>query len=337
MLLDRLNRPLEDLRISVTDRCNFRCTYCMPLDEYEWLKVARILTFEEIARLARIFAGLGVKKLRLTGGEPLVRKALPELVSQLAAIDGISDLAMTTNASRLTELAEPLASAGLQRLTVSLDTLRPERFRVITQRGELQPVLDGLFAARDAGMRPIKINAVIERDVNEDEIAELAAFGREHELEMRFIEYMDVGNSNQWRTERLVPKAEILERVAEEFPFQPSTGPRGSRPADHFDYADGEGGFGVIASVTAPFCGDCSRARLTADGQLVTCLFSGSGFDLKPLLRGGSSDREIAAAIESVWNGRTDRYSETRLVALQSTAGYEPRAARKLEMIRLGG
>lgn len=337
MPLDLLNRPLEDLRISITDRCNFRCTYCMPLDEYEWLKVARILSFEEIARLARIFAALGVRKIRLTGGEPLVRKDLTTLVAQLASVEGLRDLAMTTNASRLTELAKPLAAAGLKRLTVSLDTLDPERFRAITQRGELEPVLSGLFAARDAGLTPIKINAVVERDVNEDEIPALAAFGREHGFDVRFIEYMDVGNANQWRTERLVPKAEILERVGSAFPFRPSPGPRGSRPADHYDYADGQGSFGVIASVTDPFCGDCSRARLTADGQLVTCLFSGAGFDLKPLLRGGAPDAEIAAAIEDVWTSRSDRYSETRLVALRSASGYEPRAARKLEMIRLGG
>ena len=336
-MFDRLNRPLEDLRISVTDRCNFRCTYCMPLDEYEWIKVARILSFEEIARLARIFAGLGVRKVRLTGGEPLVRKDLPTLVGQIAAVKGIEDLAMTTNASRLVELAGPLAAAGLNRITVSLDTLRPERFRAITQRGELEPVLDGLFAARDAGLLPIKINAVVERDVNEDEVVDLAAFGREHGFETRFIEYMDVGNANQWRTERLVPKSEILERIQAVFPFRPAGDLRGSRPADRYEYLDGRGGFGVIASVTDPFCGDCSRARLTAEGQLVTCLFSGDGFDLKPLLRGGADDAEIAAAIEGVWTRRSDRYSETRLVALHSAAGYQPGAARKLEMIRLGG
>jgi len=309
----------------------------MPLDEYEWLKVARILSFEEIARLARIFCGLGVRKIRLTGGEPLVRKDLTTLVSLLAGVEGVQDLAMTTNASRLSGMAESLASAGLRRLTVSLDTLRPERFRAITQRGELQPVLDGLFAARDAGLTPIKINAVIERDVNEDEIPALARFGREQGFDVRFIEYMDVGNANQWRTEKLVPKAEILERVASAFSFQPSTAPRGSRPADHFDYLDGQGSFGVIASVTDPFCGDCSRARLTADGELVTCLFSHSGFDLKPLLRGGATDERIAQAVEDVWTRRSDRYSETRLVALQSASGYEPGASRKLEMIRLGG
>ena len=337
MPFDRLNRPLEDLRVSVTDRCNFRCTYCMPLDEYEWLKVARILSFEEIGRLARIFAGLGVRKIRLTGGEPLVRKELPKLVAQLAAIEGVADLAMTTNASRLTELARPLADAGLRRLTVSLDTLRPDRFRAITQRGDLEPVLAGLFAARNAGLRPIKINAVIERGVNEDEVVDLAAFGREHGFEVRFIEYMDVGNANQWRTERLVPKAEILERLSAALPFRPSADARGSRPADHYDYLDGGGSFGVIASVTDPFCGDCSRARLTADGQLVTCLFSGAGFDLKPLLRGGASDDEITHAISDVWTRRSDRYSETRLVALHSVTGYQPGASRKLEMIRLGG
>jgi cyclic pyranopterin phosphate synthase len=266
-----------------------------------------------------------------------VRKDLATLVSLLANVEGVRDLAMTTNASRLAGMAGPLAAAGLRRLTVSLDTLRPERFRAITQRGELEPALDGLFAARDAGLTPIKINVVVERDVNEDEIPDLAAFGRKHGFDVRFIEYMDVGNANQWRTEKLVPKAEILERVASAFAFQPSTAPRGSRPADHYDYLDGRGSFGVIASVTDPFCGDCSRARLTADGELVTCLFSHSGFDLKPLLRGGATDEQIAQAIEDVWTRRSDRYSETRLVALQSASGYEPGASRKLEMIRLGG
>lgn len=337
MLLDRFSRPLEDLRISVTDRCNFRCSYCMPLDEYPWIDRAEILTFEEIERVARAFASLGVTKLRLTGGEPLVRKELTRLMGMLSAIPGIEDLAMTTNASRLVEMAQPLRDAGLRRITVSLDTLRPDRFRAITQRGDLQPVLDGLFAARDAGFERIKINVVIERGVNDDEIADLARFGRDEGFEMRFIEFMDVGNVNQWRSEKLVPKVEIVEAVSKAFPLQASPEPRGSAPAATYEYADGRGRFGVIASVTEPFCGACTRARLTADGRLVTCLFSSDGEDLRALVREGSDDGVLVERIREVWTRRVDRYSEQRLTALESPAGYDPESNRKLEMIRLGG
>jgi len=337
VLLDRFSRPLEDLRISVTDRCNFRCTYCMPLDEYPWIDRAEILTFEEIERVARAFASLGVTKIRLTGGEPLVRKDLPRLMAMLSAIPGIEDLAMTTNASRLVEMAQPLRDAGLRRITVSLDTLQPERFRAITQRGDLQPVLDGLFAARDAGFERTKINAVIERGVNDDEIGDLARFGRDEGFEMRFIEFMDVGNVNQWRSEKLVPKAQIVEAVSKAFPLKPSPEPRGSAPAATYDYADGRGRFGVIASVTEPFCGACTRARLTADGRLVTCLFSSDGEDLRALVREGDDDRVLVEHIREVWTRRVDRYSEQRLTALESPAGYDPESNRKLEMIRLGG
>ena len=337
VLRDRLNRPLEDLRISVTDRCNFRCTYCMPLDEYPWIERAQILTFEEIERTARIFAELGVRKIRLTGGEPLVRKDLARLVKMLAEIPGIDDLAMTTNASRLTELAQPLRDAGLRRVTVSLDTLRPDRFKAITKRGDLEPVLSGLEAARDAGLGSIKINAVIERAVNEDEVVDLARFGRENGFELRFIEFMDVGNVNHWRSEKLVPKADIVAAVSSAFPVRPSGGTRGSAPAARYEYLDGKGSFGVIASVTEPFCGACSRARLTADGRLVTCLFSEAGVDLRTLLREGCDDSVLSARIAEVWQGREDRYSEQRLTALESPAGYDPASNRKLEMIRLGG
>ena len=331
-----MNRPLEDLRISVTDRCNFRCTYCMPLDEYPWISREQILTFEEISRTARIFAGLGVKKLRITGGEPLVRKGLPELVAQLAAIRGIEDIALTTNASRLVELAQPLKNAGLKRMTVSIDSLQPERFRRITQRADLQPVLDGIEAARQAGFGPLKFNAVIERGVNEDEILDLAEFARTHGDEMRFIEYMDVGNANAWTSEKLVSRREILDVLRSRYELTEREG-RGSRPSEDFAFADGPGGVGVIASVTEPFCGACSRIRLTADGQAVTCLFSDVGADLKGRLRSGDSDEQLSEFVAGIWQRRADRYSETRLIQMNSPSGYTPQNRRKIEMISLGG
>jgi len=337
VLLDRFSRPLADLRISVTDRCNFRCTYCMPLDEYPWIERSEILSFEEIERVARSFAEHGVHKIRLTGGEPLVRKDLARLVGMLAAIPGVDDLAMTTNASRLTEMAKPLRDAGLRRITVSLDTLRPDRFRAITKRGDLEPVLAGLFAAKKAGLGPVKINAVIERNVNDDEIVELAQFGRQNGFQLRFIEFMDVGNVNRWRSEKLVAKADIVAAVASAFPLQASAAERGSTPAATYEYLDGQGSFGVIASVTEPFCGACSRARLTADGRLVTCLFSDAGEDLRPLLRPAPDDDRLSRRIAEVWGAREDRYSEQRLTALESPDGYDPASNRKLEMIRLGG
>ena len=335
-VLDQYQRPLRDLRISVTDRCNFRCTYCMPLDEYEWIHKSQVLTFEEITRLAGIFADLGVAKIRLTGGEPLLRKDLPRLVEALAGIDPITDVCMTTNASRLVEMAKPLADAGLGRVTVSLDSLRPERFRAITQRAELQPVLAGLEAAKAAGLGPIKLNAVIERGVNDDEMIDLLEFARGHELELRYIEFMDVGNANQWHSSKLVSKAEILRTIAAVHDIAPVAEPRGSAPSTDYQVSGG-GRFGVIASVTEPFCGDCSRARLTADGKFVTCLFAGDGRDLKTPIRDGAADAELRSMIESVWLGRTDRYSEQRLVELRSARGYQPQRQQKIEMISLGG
>ena len=336
MLLDRHGRKLEDLRISVTDRCNFRCTYCMPLAEYEWLHRSKILTFEEITRTARLFAALGVTKIRLTGGEPLLRQDLPDLIAQLRAIGGIRDLALTTNAARLAKLARPLKEAGLDRVTVSIDSLKPERFREMTQRGDLGPVLEGLAAARDVGLGPIKLNAVIERGVNDDEILDLVDFARENGYEVRFIEYMDVGNANQWRSAKLVSKREILDVIAAKHPFESAKQERGSAPSADYAFADGRGRVGVIASVTEPFCGDCTRMRLTADGRLVTCLFSSRGHDLKAMLRDGASDAAITERVHGIWTARTDRYSEQRLVALQ-TASYDPAARKKIEMISLGG
>lgn len=308
----------------------------MPLDEYPWINRAEILTFEEIARTARVFAGLGVKKIRITGGEPLVRKGLPELVAQLAAINGIEDIALTTNASKLVELAQPLKEAGLKRVTISIDTLRPARFRQITQRAELQPVLDGIQAAQRAGFGPIKLNAVIERGVNDDEILDLTEFAREGGFEMRFIEYMDVGNANAWTSDKLVSRKEILNVLSSRYVLAEKAD-RGSKPSQDYAFADGRGGVGVIASVTEPFCGSCSRARLTADGQLVTCLFSEVGADIKGKLRSEATDEELAAFVSGIWSKRTDRYSETRLSAMNSPSGYVPQKHKKIEMISLGG
>jgi cyclic pyranopterin phosphate synthase len=334
---DRHDRRLKDLRISVTDRCNFRCTYCMPDDEYLWFARREILSFEEISRLARLFVALGVDKIRLTGGEPLIRRDLDTLIRQLAAIDGLQDLCLTTNGSLLAEKAEGLMAAGLKRLNVSLDTLDPQKFARIRRRGDLGSVLDGLFAARAAGFRSIKLNAVIERGVNEDDILPLVEFAREHGFTMRFIEYMDVGNANRWLSEKMVPKREILETIHARHPLREAGRQEASAPAVDYKFEDGLGTVGFIASVTEPFCGGCTRARLTADGKLVTCLFAESGHDLKGLLRSDASDAEITRVISGVWGRRDDRYSDERLEAMRSPAGYEAKERRKLEMITLGG
>ena len=337
MLHDLLARPVKDLRISVTDRCNFRCSYCMPLDEYAWIAKSQILTYEEITRLARLFIGLGVEKLRLTGGEPLVRKDIETLVRELAGLNGLQDLSLTTNGALLGEKAAALRSAGLERLNVSLDTLDPEKFRRITKRGDLAPVLEGLFAAKKAGFDPIKLNAVIERGVNDDEILDLVEFARKHGFAIRFIEYMDVGNANNWKSDRMVSKQEILERIQSRFPLREVGRDDASAPSVDYEFADSGGDMGVIASITEPFCESCTRARLTADGKLVTCLFSDVGHDLKNRMRGGASDQELQDFIASVWTARRDRYSEERLYALNSAQGYQPRDHKKIEMITLGG
>ncbi len=337
MLVDTFQRPLKDLRISVTDRCNFRCTYCMPFDEYVWIAKQEILTFEEIERLARIFIGLGVERIRLTGGEPLLRKDLHLLVERLAALGGLQDLCLTTNGALLAEQAPLLKAAGLKRINVSLDTLDPEKFKRIVKRGNLAKVLEGLFAAQGRGLHPIKINAVIERGVNDDEILPLVEFSRSHGFGIRFIEYMDVGNSNSWKSEKMVPKEEILERIRTVFPMTEAGREQGRAPAVDYRFADGGGDFGVIASVTEPFCGGCSRARLTADGKFVTCLFSEVGHDLKAPMRAGVSDGELRDRVVSIWNRRSDRYSESRLEALHSQQGYRAEDHKKIEMISLGG
>lgn len=337
MLQDAFNRPIKDLRISVTDRCNFRCTYCMPLREYEWIKRAEILSYEETARLAGIFVGLGVEKIRLTGGEPLVRKDLEVLIGKLTKLAGLKDLCLTTNGSTLAEKIPALKAAGLRRLNVSIDTLNPEKFRRITQRGDLAQVLEGLFAAQRLGVGPIKINAVIERGVNDDDILELVDFGRRNGFPVRFIEYMDVGNANHWESARVVPKKEILEKIHARFPLRVVERVDASAPSVDYEFVDGGGSIGVIASVTEPFCSGCTRARLTADGKMVTCLFSEVGHDLKALVRSGAPDEEIANFITRVWTGRRDRYSDERFEAMQSAQGYRANQHRKIEMIVLGG
>ena len=329
MLLDTYQRPLGDLRISVTDRCNFRCTYCMPLDEYDWIEKQEILTFEEIVRLAKIFVQLGVDKIRLTGGEPLVRRDLEKLVSQLSPLPGLRDLCLTTNGSLLAEKAPALKAAGLRRVNVSLDTLNPEKFRAMTKRGDLDKVLEGLFAAKHSGLQPIKINAVIERGVNDDDILDLVDFSRKNGFDIRFIEYMDVGNSNGWLSEKVVPKAEILSKITSHYGLRETGRRGGSAPSVDYQVIDGTGDIGVIASVTEPFCSSCTRARLTADGKLVTCLFSARGHDLKALIRNGASDEKVRNVISAVWRIRTDRYSDARLEAMKSTHGYEAKAHKR--------
>ena len=334
--LDRLQRPMRDLRISVTDRCNFRCTYCMPFDEYTWIERREVLSFEEIERLARIFLGFGVEKIRLTGGEPLVRKDLHRLIARLSQLEGLGDISLTTNGALLAAQAEALHDAGLRRINVSIDSLRPDRFTALTKRGNLDEVLAGVFAAKKAGISPIKINAVIIRGTNEDEILDLVEFARVNGFEMRFIEYMDVGNANAWSLERTVTKKEILDRVNSRFPVREIGRANGTAPAVDYEFLDGAGEIGIIGSVTEPFCSSCTRVRLTADGKLVTCLFAESGFDLKALLRSGVSDEQLIASIANLWTGRTDRYSDVRWEQMRAGT-YQPRDHKKIEMITLGG
>jgi cyclic pyranopterin phosphate synthase len=334
--LDTLQRSMHDLRISVTDRCNFRCTYCMPFDEYTWIDRHEVLSFEEIERVARLFIGLGVAQIRLTGGEPLVRKDLHHLITRLSGLEGLNDLSLTTNGALLAEQATDLRKAGLQRINVSIDTLKADRFRDLTKRGNLDDVLKGLFAAQKAGMSPIKINAVVIRGINEDEILDLVGFARENGFEMRFIEYMDVGNSNAWSLEKTVTKKEILDIVHARFPVREIGRANGSAPAVDYEFLDGAGEIGIIGSVTEPFCSSCTRVRLTADGKLVTCLFAESGFDLKGVLRSGASDEDLRECIGRIWSGRSDRYSDQRWEQVRA-GGYQPRDHKKIEMITLGG
>ncbi len=333
-LLDAMERPLRDLRISVTDRCNFRCTYCMPKEifgpGYQFLPRERILTYEEVVRVSRIFVGLGVEKIRLTGGEPLVRRDLDHLISQLSAIPGVRDITLTTNGSLLRAQAAKLREAGLKRITVSLDSLDDAVFRQMNDAGVgVATVLDGIDAAAEAGLRPVKINAVVQRGVNDHTVVDLARHFKGTGHIVRFIEYMDVGNTNGWGLHHVVTAREILDRINAEMPIEPANPNYRGEVAKRWRYKDGSGEIGVIASITQPFCGDCSRVRISAEGEVFTCLFGSKGHDLRSMLRAGESDEAIRAAIEGVWHVRTDRYSEIRTLA---TANLP-----KVEMSRIGG
>ncbi len=338
LLADRRARRLHDLRISVTDRCNFRCTYCMPKavfgTDYAFLPQASLLSFEEITRLARLFVAHGVEKLRLTGGEPLVRRDVERLIAMLAPLETPSgtpiDLTLTTNGSLLARKARALRDAGLQRVTVSLDALDDAVFRAMNDVDfPVADVLAGIEAADAAGLKPIKINMVVKRGVNDHEIVPMARRFRGSGHIVRFIEFMDVGASNGWRMDDVVPSAEVARRIAEAFPIEPVEANYEGEVAERWRYLDGQGEIGLISSVTQPFCGSCTRARLSTEGKLFTCLFATAGQDLRALLRGGCDDAQIAAAIGAIWSGRDDRYSELRSAA---TAGL-----RKIEMSYIGG
>ena len=314
---DSLDRPLRDLRISVTDRCNFRCTYCMPKgvfgQDYPFLDRTELLTYEEITRLVRIFVGLGAEKLRLTGGEPLVRRQVPRLVAMLAEIPGIRDLTLTTNGLLLESQARDLASAGLNRVTVSLDSLDDAVFRAMNDVDVgVERVLAGIDAAAEAGLRPIKINAVVQQGVNDHTVVDLARHFRGTGHIVRFIEYMDVGTTNGWQLDHLVPSRDILARINAEMPIEPIDPQYPGEVARRWRYTDGSGEIGVISSVTETFCGTCTRARLSADGKLFTCLFAAQGHDLRARLRAGASDVELTDFITQLWARRDDRYSELR-------------------------
>ena len=333
-LVDQLGRPVRDLRISLTDRCNLRCTYCMPREifgaDHAFLDRQDLLTFEELRRLASVFVSLGVHKLRLTGGEPLLRRDLPDLVAMLAAIDGVDDIALTTNGILLPKLAEPLVAAGLERITVSLDAIDQATFREVADTAQpVGAVLAGVEAALAAGMAPVKVNAVLQRGLNDDQIEPLAGWAREVGVTMRFIEFMDVGTTNGWLRDKVVPAAEVVERINARWPIEPASDKRGGQVAERYRYADGAGEVGVIASVTRPFCSNCTRARLSAIGELFTCLFGSAGHDLRAPLRAGASDDEVEATIRAVWTARDDRASE-----LRSEAGL---TGPRVEMSYIGG
>jgi cyclic pyranopterin phosphate synthase len=336
--LDRLGRALHDLRISVTDRCNFRCTYCMPKEiygrDFEFLPKDQVLSFEEIHRAARAFVALGVEKLRITGGEPLVRRGLPQLIRMLAELrtsDGRDlDLTLTTNGAALRALARQLADAGLKRVSVSLDSLDDAVFGAMNGVDfPVARVLDGIDAALEAGLAPVKVNMVVRRGVNEPSVVPMARWARDTGVTLRFIEYMDVGHSNGWRLDEVVPAAELIAMVTAEWPAEPADAGYRGEVADRWRYADGRGEFGVISSVTRPFCRDCTRARLSADGKLYTCLFAVAGRDVRGVLRDGSSDEELLAFLADTWRQRDDRYSELRA---KSTSDLP-----KIEMFAMGG
>ena len=331
---DSFDRPLRDLRVSVTDRCNFRCVYCMPREvfgpSFQFLDREELLTYEEIVRLSRVFVGHGVEKIRVTGGEPLVRRDLPLLIEQLAALDGLRDLTLTTNGALLPAQARPLREAGLERITVSLDSLDDATFRAMNDVDVgVEVVLAGIDAARDAGLWPIKVNAVVKRGLNDHTIVDLARHFHGTGVIVRFIEYMDVGTTNGWVLDHVVPAAEIVERIDAELPLEPLDPNYVGEVARRYRYRDGGGEIGVITSITQPFCGDCTRARLSPEGELFTCLFGATGFDLRALLRAGARDDELAAAIARLWRIRDDRYSDLRT---EATADL-----KRVEMSHIGG
>jgi GTP 3',8-cyclase len=314
---DRFDRPLADLRVSVTDRCNFRCLYCMPRElfgpDHAFLPRSELLSYEEVQRLVATFARLGVTKVRLTGGEPLLRRDLEVLVRMVAATPGVEDVALTTNGSLLAGRAQSLREAGLTRVTVSLDSLDPAVFaRTADTKVPLSAVLDGIAAARDAGLAPVKLNAVVQRGVNDAGLLDLVEFARDGGYVLRFIEYMDVGETNGWLLDEVVPAAEIVERVDARHPLEPVAPDRYGEVASRFRFNDGRGEIGFVSSVTQPFCTDCTRARLTAVGELYTCLFATKGTDLRTLLRGGASDDDLLTAVGGRWAARDDRYSQQR-------------------------
>jgi cyclic pyranopterin phosphate synthase len=337
---DQLGRPMRDLRISVTDRCNFRCPYCMPAEifgeRYRFLPKPELLSFEEIERLARIFVGFGVEKIRITGGEPLLRHQLPKLLERLAGIEGVRDLTLTTNGFLLGKRAQDLRRAGLHRVTVSLDSHDDATFARMNGRGHgTERVLEGIDAAARAGFTPLKVNCVVERGVNDDSIVGLARHFKGSGHILRFIEYMDVGTLNDWDLSKVVTAKEILARVDAELPLEPAEPSYRGEVAQRWRYRDGEGEIGVIASVSDPFCRDCTRARLTIEGRLVTCLFAAGGTDLRGPMRAGSSDDELRELVARVWSARSDRYSEER-TSHTDLAGRGP-ARRRLEMYQIGG
>jgi cyclic pyranopterin phosphate synthase len=334
MLTDTFGRPLKDLRISVTDRCNFRCTYCMPAEiygeRYEFLPKAELLTFEEISRLTRILVSNGAAKVRITGGEPLVRAEIETLIASLSQIDGVADLTLTTNAYLMEQKAQLLKDAGLQRVSISLDSLDDEIFRSMNGRGfGTAKVLQGIDAAQKAGLNPIKINAVVQKGVNDHTVVELARYFKDRGHIVRFIEYMDVGNRNGWRLDHVVPADEIVSMIDAEMPLEPFERSYRGEVAMRYRYRDGGGEIGVIASVTQPFCGDCTRLRLSPEGSVYTCLFASKGTDLRGPLRSGATDEDLEKIIGGMWGARDDRYSEER------SSMTEPQ--RKVEMYHIGG
>ena len=328
---------MRDLRISVTDRCNFRCPYCMPAEiygeAYEFLPRADILTFEELTRLVRIFAELGIEKLRVTGGEPLLRNDLPQLLGMLTDIAGIDDLTLTTNGYLLSQFAQPLKDAGLQRITISLDSLDEEVFKAMNGRGfTTEKVLEAIETASEVGLSPIKINCVVQKNVNDHTIVDLARHFKGTGHIVRYIEYMDVGNRNGWRSEHVVPADEIIAKIDAEMPLEPVASNYQGEVATRYRYKDGSGEIGFIASVTKPFCGDCTRIRLSTDGKIYTCLFAGEGVSLRDPMRSGADDNELRDMITGIWTVRSDRYSEERAASLNGEG-----TPRKIEMYQIGG